>query len=219
MRRAHRVGVNPETTKLKTCYKCKEDKEKANFYKNTRAKDQLQSMCKKCFTKNTEDNKDRAKQYYEDNKERLLETSSNYHRLNRSKALKRLKAYNEANKERYNEYYKEKAKTNPLFALKRRCYRLTRYATASDYGVNTKTFKLIGVSHNYLMNHLENKNKTNLNLKDRSSWTVDHIMPLNSAKTKEELISLCHYTNLQPMSFKDNRRKGKNTKKPSRSNT
>jgi hypothetical protein len=30
-------------------------------------------------------------------------------------------------------------------------------------------------------------------------WDIDHIIPLSSAKSKEELIKLHHYTNIQPL--------------------
>ena len=39
-------------------------------------------------------------------------------------------------------------------------------------------------------------------------WHVDHKVPLSSAKTPDELIKLCHYTNLQPLWAKDNLSKG-----------
>ncbi len=39
-------------------------------------------------------------------------------------------------------------------------------------------------------------------------WHIDHIIPLASAKTEEELKSLCHYTNLQPLWAKENLSKG-----------
>ena len=35
-------------------------------------------------------------------------------------------------------------------------------------------------------------------------WVVDHIIPISSAKDKFELYKLCHYTNLQPLSWRDN---------------
>ena len=43
---------------------------------------------------------------------------------------------------------------------------------------------------------------------NRNEWHVDHIIPLCSAKTQEELYNLCHYTNLQPLWVKDNLTKG-----------
>jgi hypothetical protein len=36
-------------------------------------------------------------------------------------------------------------------------------------------------------------------------WDIDHIIPISSAKTEEEIIKLNHYTNLQPLCSKVNR--------------
>ena len=35
-------------------------------------------------------------------------------------------------------------------------------------------------------------------------WHLDHIIPLSTAKTKEEVIALSHYTNFQPLWWRDN---------------
>ena len=36
-------------------------------------------------------------------------------------------------------------------------------------------------------------------------WDIDHIIPLSSANTEEDIIKLNHYTNLQPLCSKINR--------------
>lgn len=36
-------------------------------------------------------------------------------------------------------------------------------------------------------------------------WDIDHITPLSSAKSEEEVYSLSHYSNLQPLDSKINR--------------
>jgi hypothetical protein len=39
-------------------------------------------------------------------------------------------------------------------------------------------------------------------------WEVDHIEPLSAARSIEQLLALCHYTNLQPLWRRENRIKG-----------
>jgi 5-methylcytosine-specific restriction endonuclease McrA len=39
-------------------------------------------------------------------------------------------------------------------------------------------------------------------------WEIDHIVPISSGKTEEDVIKLCHYKNLQPLWKEDNRKKG-----------
>jgi hypothetical protein len=43
---------------------------------------------------------------------------------------------------------------------------------------------------------------------NQGQWHIDHIIPLASAKSEEELYKLCHFTNLQPMWAVDNIKKG-----------
>ena len=43
------------------------------------------------------------------------------------------------------------------------------------------------------------------NMKTNHGWDIDHIIPLSSAKSEEEIIKLCFYTNLQPLCSYTNR--------------
>jgi hypothetical protein len=47
-----------------------------------------------------------------------------------------------------------------------------------------------------------------MNWDNRDKWHIDHIIPLASAKSPEEVEKLCHYTNLQPLWASDNMSKG-----------
>jgi len=38
-----------------------------------------------------------------------------------------------------------------------------------------------------------------------TAWDIDHIIPLDSAKTPEDVIMLSHYTNLRPLCSYTNR--------------
>lgn len=39
---------------------------------------------------------------------------------------------------------------------------------------------------------------------NREDWHIDHIIPLASANSEEELIALCYYLNLNPIWAHDN---------------
>ena len=41
-------------------------------------------------------------------------------------------------------------------------------------------------------------------------WDIDHIIPLDTAITEDDIIKLNHYTNLQPLCSKVNRDEKKN---------
>jgi hypothetical protein len=71
-----------------------------------------------------------------------------------------------------------------------------------------KTSEIVGCSLETLKLHIENQ------FTDGMSWElmgkhihIDHIIPLSSAKTEQEILKLCHYTNLQPLWAKDNLKK------------
>ena len=36
-------------------------------------------------------------------------------------------------------------------------------------------------------------------LEPNKTWDIDHIIPLSTAKTEEEVLKLNHYSNLQPL--------------------
>jgi len=70
----------------------------------------------------------------------------------------------------------------------------------------SRSLDMLGCDLSHLKKYLENKflpgmNWSNHNLK---GWHVDHITPLASAKTVEDVERLMHYTNLQPLWAKEN---------------
>ena len=46
--------------------------------------------------------------------------------------------------------------------------------------------------------------KNGMSWDNHGDWHIDHIIPLSLATTEEEMIKLCHYTNLQPLWAEDN---------------
>jgi hypothetical protein len=83
----------------------------------------------------------------------------------------------------------------------------------NGYSKKTKTYEILGCSYEDFKTHIELQFQTWMNWNNYGlcnnefnyGWDIDHIVPLASAKTEEELLKLNHYTNLQPLCSHTNR--------------
>ena len=78
------------------------------------------------------------------------------------------------------------------------------------YSKNNKTEKIIGLNKEEFVGHLLTTfiNNYGYEWDGEEPVHIDHIIPLATAKTEDEVIKLCHYTNLQLLKAKDNLEKG-----------
>jgi hypothetical protein len=99
-------------------------------------------------------------------------------------------------------------KTDVLYKIKSLLSHRTRLAMK---GIGLKksilTKNIIGCTFKELKFYLESKFQPGMSWENRSEWHIDHIIPLATAKTEEDVIRLNHYTNLQPLWAADNLRK------------
>ena len=72
---------------------------------------------------------------------------------------------------------------------------------------NKKTEEILGCDYMFIKDYLETKFTEGMSWENYGKWHIDHIIPLSSAKTKEEFYKLCHYTNLQPLWAEENLKK------------
>jgi len=76
------------------------------------------------------------------------------------------------------------------------------------YTKKSKTYEILGCTFEEFKLHIESQFTNKMSWDNRSEWHLDHIIPISSAKTEEEVIKLNHYTNFQPLWAIDNLRKG-----------
>ena len=73
---------------------------------------------------------------------------------------------------------------------------------------NKSWIKYVDYSVEELKIHLGNKFREGMSWDNYGEWHLDHIIPISSANTEEEIIKLNHYTNFQPLWAIDNIKKG-----------
>ena len=119
---------------------------------------------------------------------------------------KKLSDYYKLNpKKRY--YNKEKQKDR--YEKNKVTFNFSRRMRKSLNGIKeSKSWEML-VDYNLddLINHLGLQFKDGMTWENRSEWHIDHIIPLSSAKTEQEIYELCKYTNLQPLWAQDNLKK------------
>ena len=68
--------------------------------------------------------------------------------------------------------------------------------------------RILGCTIDEFKSYIESKFKKGMTFENYGEWHLDHIIPLATAKTTEDVIKLCHYTNFQPLWAEDNLKKG-----------
>ena len=147
------------------------------------------------------------------------EYKKKYYLKNADDIGKKQKSYQHSDQGRIirNQYNKTRKKTDIIFKLIGNIRsRLNRFLKVSNLSKKNQTLKIVGCTPEFLKKHLEKQFHQHpdthqpMNWKNYTlhGWHVDHIIPLGSAKTPEDVEKLMHYTNLQPMWAIENLKKG-----------
>jgi hypothetical protein len=204
---------------FRICCKCQEELEFSFFDKCNKTKCGVRSICKSCRREQNVENSDllriKRKDYYENNKLTFLSNAKIYREVNKENILLSAKKYREKNKDK--------------IAISKRLSTRKRYTKDGFFRVTTqlrkyvrryfniktkprKTMDIVGCKPNEFRTYIESQFKNWMSWDNygygKGKWVIDHIIPLSSAKNEDELHLLCHYTNLQPLSWEDNMLKG-----------
>jgi len=159
---------------------------------------------------NPEINKINTKKYRERNPEKSKQSSKEYKNRNKDKVKKYANSY----KKRRRELDAFKKATDPLYSLKYKIRSsITKIFSRKGLVKNKKTLEILGCSYEEFKEYIESKFESWMNWNNRGKyngelsygWDIDHIIPIHTAKTEEDIIRLNHFTNLQPLCSKINR--------------
>lgn len=111
-------------------------------------------------------------------------------------------------KEYYRDWKRNKRKNDPLYALKARMNSNIR-SSLKFIGIKKSraTFDILGYTPEELHRHIERSFSKGMSWDNMSEWHIDHIIPLSTAKTEDDLILLNQLYNLRPLWAKENIKK------------
>lgn len=191
---------------LRVCESCKNLIPLDRFRRRQGKKTYLKTACVSCINKKYK----KTKQLWaEKNRKRLNEYKRQWFKSKGDIAVKKKKEWEIANRERMNDRAKARRKSDAMFDLKIRARnRINVFIMRRGSQKPSKTSEMLGCDWETLKLHIESKFKNGMTWENRSEWHIDHIIPLDSAVTDEDVERLCHYTNLQPLWASENIAKG-----------
>lgn len=155
-------------------------------------------VAKRKREKDPEKHKLLNKLWRDKNRNRHNQNAKDYYKLNRQKA-------NETKRKRR----LERRKTDTLYALKTSVRSLICKAfREKSFKKCSKACEIIGCDWRDFKSHIEAQFIDNMSWDNRDQWHIDHIVPLASAKTPDDVVRLNHYSNLRPLWALDNLKKG-----------
>lgn len=209
----------------KVCTKCGELKDTSMFYKQRRGKYGVRSICKSCGNKMQKEWRNPLSE------ERLFELKKyqkEWAQNNRDKTRNNFKKWRDNNTELHKEKNRifsrehkdenairvnNKRAKDPIFKLGMNIRCLIRNSFKRVNNVTARkaqrTEQILGCSVEYFMEYLQSKFIEGMSFKNHGvyGWHIDHIKPLATAKTEQDIYTLNHYSNFQPLWAQDNLKK------------
>lgn len=180
-----------DLVQTKTCTKCGETKGLSEYYPQRAGRFGVTSRCKRCCSA-------LAAEYYEGNKDAVLERNSHWLEKNRDKHRAIMGSWYTKNKEkvrannqRWKDENPERVKELSREAGRRRSKdKRHRFECAVKTSVRRgllkgskfgrRTFDLLGYTADDLRVHLENQFSPGMTWENHGEWHIDHIIPLSA---------------------------------------
>lgn len=202
--------------------KNKEKKRQTDKAYRERNKDKIKAQLKEYYRTHI----DERKAYNVEHREEKSEYNRKYRIEHLEEINKRTKAYREANKDLVREqrrisnqkhkdriyayrkeYNKMKMETDEMYRFKNRIRNfINKSFKRQNFTKNNGTFVLVGCDPKELKDYLYKTffNNYGYEYDGKEDVHIDHIVPLKTAETEEDVKRLCHYTNLQLLKARDN---------------
>lgn len=182
--------------KARERHKNKKDADNAKCRQyNIDHKEEIAAKAKERRLRNIDEIKQTKKLYYQINRQAIRARATEARKREDIRATRNLRE-------------SERKRTEPVYKITHNIRTLIGNSFKhAGFKKNSKTTQILGCSFIEFKLHLEaqfepwmtwnnhGKYTGELNV----SWDIDHILPLSSAVTEEDLVRLNHYTNLQPL--------------------
>lgn len=203
---------------MKKCKHCLTSKNYNEFYTCKKSNDGYRSKCKNCM-------REYGNQYRKENREicnlrTRISREKNplsaimYYDKNCEKYRKKTKDWASENTGRINTRDKRKRATDPIYKMVRMSRSMIKQFYFKNKGKRlfSNVYSVIGCDADFFRQYIREQFAPWMNDNNygrytgqyNETWQFDHVIPLNTANTVEEVMRLNHYTNLRPICSRKN---------------
>lgn len=211
---------------MKKCAKCKQEKplDEFKFRSAEKYKHKRFSYCKDCvkeydrdrYKRNAEKYKQAVIAYEEKNKEKVQKRRKLYYKKNLEKLNKKQKEWYSKNREdqiakcvdRHAKRMEEDTFYKAKYIIRANISHSFKRACSGQFVKKYKTEEILGCTFEDFVSYIVKNFKPGMTIENHGEWHLDHIIPLATAKTEEDILKLCHYSNYKPEWADYNFRKG-----------
>ena len=206
-----------ETLTESTCTKCGLTKPISEFYKGkvTRCSECEKERTRLYRLQHPDKVKENKRKWKDNNPEKVKEGKKKWNGDNPDKVKGYKKVWERNNPEKLRVYKKKNHKlrtqTDPFYrSICNLRKRTAKYLKQLGVKKDSSMFTMVGCTPQEFRAYLEGKFLEGMSWDNYgiNGWHVDHIIPISSANTLEEVKKLCHHTNFQPLWAEDNIKKG-----------
>lgn len=186
--------------------------------RNRRYRNKNKGQQKEYQKKYREKNKDKIKAYDKEHYSKIKDDPGfklkrkEYHKEYYSKNKDKKKEYSINHKKDRNNRESDRYRKDPVYRTSRIISNVIRKSFKKSTK-NRSTINILGCKFDEFKIYIESKfeswmtwdNHGLYNGEYNFGWDIDHIIPISTANTEDEIIKLNHYTNLQPLCSKINR--------------
>lgn len=181
-----------------------------DIYRNAN-REKINSQQKQAYATRDKDKSSEVRNaYYLKNREHILQYQKDHREKNKEAIAARKKIYGKsvrpATRVYYSNWKKARLATDPIFKLKESSRRrIADSLRRMGYTKRSNTHEILGCDWDFFKSHIERQFTKGMEWEKMGKEIhIDHIVPMATANTEEEVIALNHFTNLRPLWAHDN---------------
>lgn len=179
-------------------------------------KEEIKAYHKAWRDNNREHLNEQQKARYKENPQMFKEINNRY-KASHQEAVKEARTrYKTENRQKCTDYERNKRHNDPVYRFRTSSRHLIwMYAKNKGYTKPIRVWEMIGCDFNTFLAHIQSQFEEGMTLENygngENQWNIDHIIPISTANTDEDIERLNHYTNLRPLWSTDNYKKSRKT--------